>query len=159
MTSLPVATINVMPSQTPMEACARVSLGLVKYVTMHGHLKGCLADLWRRTRLCCSSTTRHLDSDLFKLRSIENGRIYCKGEKQTFYDAVEAKSIRRDREGKRNGKGDSYPLGLPLGPFEKPLAIDSSHTPKLDYQPATRKHGVCRLIHHWPLQTGGPMRG
>ena len=100
MTILPVATINAMPSRAPMVACARVSLGTIKRMTAQGHLEACLADLWRRTRLCCN-TTRHLDPRLFNSPCIERSGRYWKDKSQIIDDMAETENIRGGVEEKR----------------------------------------------------------
>ena len=101
MTLLPVATINAMPSRTPKEAYSFASFGLIKCISVRGHLEGRLAKLWRCTGLCCS-TTRHLEPRLSRLPRIESGRRYGEDEWQMTHGMVEFKSIRRVREGERD---------------------------------------------------------
>ena len=94
MTVLPTATIDDMPRKMPMEACARVSLGPVRWISVRGHLEGCLANLWRRTWRYRRST-RHVETGLLTPPCIESGERYCKDESQITHEVANYKNIRR----------------------------------------------------------------
>lgn len=94
MAVLPAATIDDMPRKMPMEACARVSLGPVRWISVRGHLEGCLANLWRRTRRYCRST-RHVDTRHLRPPCIESGGRSCKDESRITHELADCKNIRR----------------------------------------------------------------
>ena len=114
MTVLPVATINAIPRKTPMETCARVSLVMVRFMTMGVHLEGCPTDLGRCTRLCYRST-RHLDPET--LPSTESAERDFLDESQIFHDMAEIRnnySTKDRRERGRSRKDNRYHSGSEL---------------------------------------------
>lgn len=94
MAVLPTATIDDMPREMPMEACARVSLGPVRWISVRGHLEGCLANLWRRTRRYCRST-RHVDTRLLRPPCIGSGGRSCKDGSRITHELADWKNISR----------------------------------------------------------------
>ena len=100
MTILPIATMNAMPSKTPMVACALMSLIPDECTSVRGHLEGCLANLWRRTRRCCS-TTRHLHPKFLELATTERGRGCSKSDSRPILDTLEMEGISRMKDEER----------------------------------------------------------
>lgn len=94
MAVLPTATIDDMPRKMPMEAYARVSLGPVRWISVRGHLEGCLANLWRRTRRYCRST-RHVDTRPLRPPCIGSGGRSCKDESRITHELADCKNISR----------------------------------------------------------------